>query len=109
MGVVIFWLHYIIAGILLYHILRCIYVKQRTSKNPYNAIYERTSEDKRLKHPLWLVLLFILVLTVGCGKREEITCNVEGKKATFTLKNGIISFITMYLQEVHQIIYVIKI
>ena len=63
-GVIIFRLHYIIAGILLYHILRCIYVKQRTSKNPYNTIYERTSEDKRLKHPLWLVLLFILAFCI---------------------------------------------
>ena len=37
-----------------------------------------------------LIILFILVLTVGCSKIEEITCNIEGKKATFTLKNGII-------------------
>jgi uncharacterized membrane protein len=63
-GVIIFWLHYIIAGILLYHILRCIYVKQKTSKSIYNATYERTSEDKRLKHPLWLVLLFILAFCI---------------------------------------------
>ena len=63
-GVIIFWLHYIIAGILLYHILRCIYVKQRTSKNLYNATYEKTNDDKRLKHPLWLVLLFILAFCI---------------------------------------------
>ena len=37
-----------------------------------------------------LIILFILVLTVGCSKGEEITCNIEEKKATFTLKNGII-------------------
>ena len=63
-GIILFWLHYIIAGILLYHILRCIYVKQKTNKSLYNVTYERTSEDERLKHPLWLVLIFIAVFLV---------------------------------------------
>lgn len=36
------------------------------------------------------VLLFILLL-VGCTKGEEITCNIEGKKAIFELKNGMIT------------------
>ena len=36
------------------------------------------------------VLLFILLL-VGCTKGEEITCNIEGKKAIFQLKNGMIT------------------
>ena len=36
------------------------------------------------------VLLFILLL-VGCTKGEEITCNIEGKKAVFQLKNGMIT------------------
>ena len=35
------------------------------------------------------ILLFVL-LTVGCTKGEEVTCNIEGKKAIFTLKNGIV-------------------
>lgn len=49
-----------------------------------------------------LILLFILVLTVGCGKREEITCNVEGKKATFTLKNGIIKSYKLESKKISQ-------
>lgn len=36
------------------------------------------------------LLLFILLL-VGCTKGEEITCNIEGKKAIFELKNGMIT------------------
>ena len=38
-----------------------------------------------------LIILFLLVLTVGCSKGEEVNCNIEGKKAIFTLKNGIIT------------------
>lgn len=49
-----------------------------------------------------LIILFILVLTVGCGKREEITCNVEGKKATFTLKNGIIKSYKLESKKISQ-------
>ena len=64
MGLFIFWLQYIISGIVLYHILKCIYVKQKTNKSLYSATYERTSEDKKLKHPLWLVLLFILAFCI---------------------------------------------
>lgn len=62
MGVFIFWLHYIIAFILLWHILRCIYVKKGKSDRWGNNVYERTEDDKRMKHPLWLVLVFIIVL-----------------------------------------------
>ena len=36
-------------------------------------------------------LFLILFLMVGCTKGEEVTCNIEGKKAIFTLKNGIVS------------------
>lgn len=62
MGVFIFWLHYIIAFILLWHILRCIYVKKGKADKWGDNIYERTEDDKRMKHPLWLVLVFIMVL-----------------------------------------------
>lgn len=62
MGVFIFWLHYVIAFILLWHILRCIYVKKGKADRWGNTIYERTEDDKRMKHPLWLVLIFIMVL-----------------------------------------------
>ena len=64
MGVFIFWLHYIIAFILLWHILFCIYVKKGKSDRWGNNIYERTEDDKRMKHPLWLVLVFIMVLCI---------------------------------------------
>ena len=64
MGVILFWLHYVIAFILLWHILRCIYVKKgKSDKWGYN-VYERTEDDKRMKHPLWLVLIFIMVLCI---------------------------------------------
>ena len=64
MGVFIFWLHYVIAFILLWHILRCIYVKKSKSDNWEDNVYERTEDDKRMKHPLWLVLIFIIVLCI---------------------------------------------
>ena len=64
MGVFIFWLHYIIAFILLCHILFCIYVKKGKSDRWGNNVYERTEDDKRMKHPLWLVLVFIMVLCI---------------------------------------------
>ena len=35
-------------------------------------------------------ILFILFLAVGCSSGEEVACNIEGKKAIFTLKNGIV-------------------
>lgn len=49
-----------------------------------------------------LIILFILVLTVGCSKGEEITCNIEGKKATFTLKNGIIKSYKLESKKISQ-------
>ena len=64
MGVFIFWLHYIIAFILLWHILRCIYVKKGKSDRWGNNIYERTEDDKRMKHPLWMILVFIMILCI---------------------------------------------
>jgi len=62
MGIFIFWLHYIIAFILLWHILRCIYVKKGKSDKWGNNVYEKTEDDKRMKHPLWLILVFIIAL-----------------------------------------------
>lgn len=64
MGVILFWVHYVIAFILLWHILRCIYVKKGKSDRWGNNVYERTEDDKRMKHPLWLVLIFIMVLCI---------------------------------------------
>lgn len=65
MGIILFYLHYIIAGILLYHILRCIYVKGSVTKGSfYEKNYEKTNSDKRLTHPLWIIILFLIVLCI---------------------------------------------
>ena len=63
-GIILFWLHYIIAAIILYHILRCLYVKGNASGNGYRNTYHKTDNDERLKHPLWLVLIFFTVFLV---------------------------------------------
>ena len=63
-GVILFWIHYIIAGIVLYHDLRCIYVKSQCGTIKYgNKLYKITENDERLKLPLWgIILLFIAFL-----------------------------------------------
>lgn len=61
MGIFLFWLTYVIAGILLYNILFNIYVKTLYDKY-YN--YKITENDKKLKHPLWLVILFCIVFLI---------------------------------------------
>lgn len=38
----------------------------------------------------FVILLGIFILT-GCAEKETVNCNVDGKEAIFTLKNGIIS------------------
>lgn len=63
MGVFIFWLHYAIAFILLWHILCCIYVKKDKIFKGY-TYYKKSENDERFKHPLWLVLIFIMVLCI---------------------------------------------
>ena len=66
MGILIFWLNYIIAGILLYLILRCIYVKGENNKEKCSIyrIYTKTDKDIRLKHPLWAIILFLFAFTI---------------------------------------------
>ena len=65
MGVIIFWAHYIIAFILLWHILRCIYIKGNKTDDHWGRYeYRRTDNDKRLKHPIWIIALFILILCI---------------------------------------------
>ena len=64
MGILIFWLHYIIAGILLYLILKCIYIKGKEEKKWDIVIYYKTNDDKRLKHPLWSIILFLFVFII---------------------------------------------
>ena len=65
MEVFIFIILYIIAIILLYHALRCIYVKEKYTSNRWGErSYEISESDKRLKHPLWRILLFIIILFI---------------------------------------------
>lgn len=45
MGILIFWIQYIVAFVLLYHVLRCIYEK---------------NTNIRLKSPLYLIILLTL-------------------------------------------------
>ena len=63
-GVILFWIHYIIAGTLLYHIFRCIYVKEKVFDNGYRTEYAITDNDIRLKHPLWVLILFIIIFFI---------------------------------------------
>ena len=42
-----------------------------------------------------ILLIIPLILLTGCTKGEEITCNIDNKKAIFTMKNGIITSYTL--------------
>lgn len=67
MGILIFWLHYIIAGILLYLILRCMYIKEskpNTNNVSYYKKYIKKDNDARLKHPLWAIILFLFAFVI---------------------------------------------
>jgi len=63
-GIILFWLQYIIAVICLYHIVNCIYVKGNKQKGLCGYVYSKTDQDKRLKQPLWLLILFFTVLLI---------------------------------------------
>lgn len=62
-GTFLFWSQYIIAVILLYHILRCTYVKH-IKVDKYSKEYIITDTDKKLKHPLWLLIVLIMITTI---------------------------------------------
>ena len=64
MGILLFWIDFIISVILLYNILFCIYVKGKSFKEEYSTKYEKTDYDKRLKHPLWVIILFTTILFI---------------------------------------------
>ena len=66
-GVIFFWIHYIIAIVLLYNILRCVYIKSEETvptSHSYIRRYVATENDERLKYPLWIIILLILVLFI---------------------------------------------
>ena len=58
-GIILFWLHYIVAVILLYTILKGSYVLKEGKR--YN---ERIKTDERQKYPLWLILVFIFAVFI---------------------------------------------
>ena len=58
-GIILFWLHYIVAVILLYTILKGSYVLKKGKR--YN---ERIKTDERQKYPLWLILVFIIAVFI---------------------------------------------
>ena len=60
LGMILFWIHYIIAMILLYHLLRCIYVKTKSCEYGY----EISDLDERLKQPLFVIILLIIVFFI---------------------------------------------
>lgn len=62
-GIIIYFASFILAFILYIHILRYIYVKKKVGTYKY----ERTKDDKRLKHPLWAIILFTIMLFVPIG------------------------------------------
>lgn len=59
-GILLYFASFIVAIILYYHILRCIYIKKKVSWEKY----EITDEDERLKHPLWYIILFTIILFI---------------------------------------------
>jgi len=64
LGIIIFWIHYVVAAILLYHLLRCIYVKGESYKTTYRTVYKISDLDKRLKQPLFVIILLIIVFFI---------------------------------------------
>ena len=63
-GVILFWIQFITAGILLYHILRCIYIKGKKNNSGYRSEYEKTENDKKLTYPLWVIILFLVIFFI---------------------------------------------
>lgn len=59
-GIILFWLQYIAAVILLYTILKGSYVLKRGKR--YDEGFIKTEE--RQKYPLWLILVFIIAVFI---------------------------------------------
>lgn len=64
MGILLFWIDFIVSIVLLYNILFGIYVKEKSYRRDYYTKYEKTDYDKRLKHPLWAIILFTAILFI---------------------------------------------
>lgn len=62
-GIILFWISYIVAGILLYTIVFHTYEKTKSAKYGFTD-YTITDDDVRHKYPLWLILISIIVFFV---------------------------------------------
>lgn len=64
----LFWISYIVAAIIFYHIFRCVYVKTgRVTENDWgDSIYHKTATDPRKKYPLyvWILGIFVYLLPI---------------------------------------------
>lgn len=58
-GIILFWLHYIVAVILLHTILKGSYVLKKGKR-----FDEHIKTDDRQKYPLWLILVFIFAVFI---------------------------------------------
>ena len=81
-------LNYIISLILLYFILKRIYVKQLIYKGTYREYnkYQKTENDKRLKHSLIFIILLIIIffipllnILIYISYLASKLCNEDGK------------------------------
>lgn len=63
-GIIFFWISYIVAGILLYTIVFHTYEKTEIETKYGFTKYITTDKDIRHKYPLWLILIGIIVFFV---------------------------------------------
>ena len=59
-GIILFWIVYIVAALLLYTIIFKTYDKTKVQLK-YNSEYRITDNDVRHKYPLWLILLGVII------------------------------------------------
>lgn len=63
-GVIFFWVLYIVAGILLYTIIFHTYEKTESKTKYGYTEYIVTDNDIRRKYPLWLIFISIIVFFI---------------------------------------------
>ena len=63
MGIVLFWISYLVSGLCLYTILRGMYIRKRIKINQY-PYYKIEETNERYKLPLWLIIILIIVFFI---------------------------------------------
>lgn len=63
-GIIFFWLDYIICGLALYSFIFCRYESKKLVYNYEKHEYDRECTNIRIKTPLWQVLLLILLCII---------------------------------------------